>query len=114
MKGPRVWQPQNPRKLDASGTASLARVACPAGAEACKLVVPERAAARIAGKRYLLTVLAPERIKPGKSANVRVRLAKGARAALGAKKLTLRLPIVVDSGAGPSKQIATVTIVGRG
>lgn len=110
----RVWQPDNPLKLDASGTAALARVTCPAGAGACRLVVPERTAARIGGKRFLLTVLAPERIKAGASAKVRIRLPRGARSALGAKKLTLRLPIVVDSGGGPSKQLAQVTIVGRG
>jgi len=109
----RVWQPEAPQKLDARGVASVARVACPAGAAACRLVVPERTAARIAGKRHLLTVLAPERIKAGGSAKVRVRLAPGARAALGAKKLTLRVPIVVDSGGRTSKLIAEVTIVGR-
>lgn len=113
-KRARVWQPEGPRKLDESGTAQLARVACPAGGSACSLVVPERKAARLGGKRYLLTVLAPDRIKPGAGASVRIRVPKGARAALGAGKLTLRVPIVVASGGATSKQIAKVTIVGRG
>jgi hypothetical protein len=113
-KPARVWQSRGTRKLDASGAAQLAGIACPAGAGACRLVVPERTAARIGGKRYLLTVLAPERIKAGGAAKVRVRLPKGARAALGTRKLTVRVPIVVDHGGRTSRRIAKVTIVGRG
>jgi hypothetical protein len=113
-KPARFWQPSGRRKLDASGTATLARVACPAGSGACRLVVPERSAARIGGKRYLLTVLAPARVEAGGSAKVRVRLPKGARAALGARKLTVRVPIVVDHGGRTSKRIVKATIVGRG
>jgi hypothetical protein len=113
-KPARFWQPRGRQKLDASGAAPLARVSCPAGSVACRLVVPERTAARIGGKRYLLTVLAPNRVKAGGSTKVRVRLPKGARAALGARKLTVRVPIVVDHGGRTSKRIAKVTLVGRG
>jgi hypothetical protein len=113
-KPARVWQSRGARKLDAGGTAQLAAIACPAGTVACRLVVPERTAARIGGKRYLLTVLAPERIKAGGGAKVRIRLPKAARSALGTKKLTVRVPIVVDHAGRTSKQIAKVTIAGRG
>ncbi|MBS1676095.1 MAG: hypothetical protein JST08_01800 [Actinobacteria bacterium] len=111
-KPARVSLPGGPRKLDARGSASLARVACPAGTAACRLVVPERTAVRIGGKRFLLTVLAPGKVKAGGSTTVRVSLPKGARAALGAGKVTLRVPIVVDSGGRSTKQIAKVTLVG--
>ncbi len=104
---------KGPQKLDARGVTTLAKIACPKGA-ACRLVVPERTAKRIAGKRYLLDVLAPEKIAPGKTATVKVKLPKAAREALGAGKLTLRVPVVVRAGTAVSKVTLKVTIMGRG
>ncbi len=67
------------RKLDPSGVATLATLACPGGGSACRTVVPSRVAAKIDGKRYLLTVVAPSQIGAGKSGAIKVRLPKAAR-----------------------------------
>lgn len=110
----RIALPGGSHELDRSGRAQVATLACPPGAGACEVIVPERVAVRIAGKRYLLAVLAPSRLAAGKSAAVRVRLPRAARTALGADRVTLRLRIVVRAGERVAKRDGRVTIVGQG
>ncbi|MFT3864930.1 MAG: HtaA domain-containing protein [Solirubrobacterales bacterium] len=102
-------------RLNAKGTARIATLSCPAGvAKACEAIVPARLAARIGGRRYLIKVEAPRKVRPGRSAAVTVALPKGARRALGKGKVTLRLRIVVRSGKKATSKVAKVTIAGRG
>lgn len=101
-------------RLDRKGAATIAGLACPRGGAACETIVPARIAARIGGRRWLLGVAAPKKIKAGRGAAVKVTLPKGARAALGDGKLTLRLRIAVRSGKKMTAKVARVTIVGRG
>ena len=100
------------RKLDASGSATLAKLACPSGGSACKTVVPKHVAAKIGGKRWLLAVIAPKRIGAGKSGAVKVRLPKGAREALGKGKLAVSLDVVLKANGTSAKHLLKVKIAG--
>jgi hypothetical protein len=100
------------RKLDASGVATLAKFACPSGGSACKTVVPKHVAAKIAGKRWLLAVIAPKRIGAGKSGAVKVWLPKGAREALGNGKLAIGLSVVLKANGASAKHLLKVKIAG--
>lgn len=98
--------------LDRRGVAKVATVACPAGGSACQVVAPDRLMKRIAGKRYVIGVSAPAKVKAGAEVPVKVRLSKGARVALGDGRLKLRLRIVVRAGGRTTTKVVTVTIVG--
>lgn len=98
--------------LDGRGTAKVATVDCPAGGSACEVLAPDRLMKRIGGKRYVIGVTVPAKVKAGAEAPVKVRLSKGARAALGDGRLKLRLRIVVRSGGQVTTKVVAVTIVG--
>ncbi|HEY0279568.1 MAG TPA: hypothetical protein VGC32_14985 [Solirubrobacterales bacterium] len=100
------------RKLSSSGVATVATFSCPSGGSACKTVVPKHVAAKIGGKRWLLAVIAPKKIGAGKSAAVKVRLPKGARAALGTGKLAVSLSIVLKANGNSAKHLLKAKIVG--
>lgn len=101
-------------RLDAKGRARIATLACPkGGVRWCEAIVPARLAARIGGKRHLLSVKAPRRIKAGHSAPVTVVLPKGARNALAGDRLKVRLRIVVRAGKKATSKVAVVTLVGK-
>ncbi len=95
-----------------SGSATLATLACPSGGSACKTVVPKHVAAKIAGKRWLLAVIAPKQIGAGKSGAVKVRLPKGAREALGNGKLACQLRVVLKANGTSAKHLVKVKIAG--
>ncbi|HVW46948.1 MAG TPA: HtaA domain-containing protein [Solirubrobacterales bacterium] len=101
-------------RLGRKGVATIARLACPKGGADCAPIVPARIAVRIGGRRRLIGVAVPRRIKAGGAAAVKVSLSKGARTALGDGKVGLRLRIAVRSGERMTSRIAKVTIVGRG
>jgi hypothetical protein len=99
-------------KLDASGRATLANLACPSGGTACKTVVAKHVAAKVGGKRWLLAVIAPKQIGAGKSGAVKVRLPKGAREALGEGKLAVKLGVVLKGNGKSTKHQLKATIAG--
>jgi hypothetical protein len=100
------------RKLGAGGVATLAKFTCPSGGTVCKTVVPKHVAAKIAGKRWLLAVIAPKQIGAGKSGAVKVRLPKGAREALGKGKLAFSVNVVLKANGTSAKHLLKVKIAG--
>ena len=101
------------QKLGANGVAKVATLACPSGGAACTTTVPKRLGAKIAGKRYVLGVMAPKKIGAGKSASVRVHVPKAAREALGAGKYQVKLPVALHANGLTTKQVVKVKIAGR-
>jgi hypothetical protein len=101
------------RMLGGGGVAKVATLSCPAGGTACKVTVPARVATKIGGKRFVLSVIAPQKIGAGKSAAVKVRLPKAAREALGARKLALKLPIALYANGQVTKKVVKVAIAGK-
>jgi hypothetical protein len=99
--------------LGSAGTVTVATLACPVGGTACKTVVPKRVAAKIGGKRYLLTVSAPQTIAAGKSAAVKVKLPKGARAALAGKQLTVKVKVSLYANGRSTSHVVKVKIAGK-
>jgi hypothetical protein len=99
--------------LGSGGSVTVATLTCPAGGTACKTVVPKRIAAKIGGKRYVLTVSAPQKIAPGKSAAVKVNLPKGARAALAGGKLTVKIKVGVYANGQSTSHVVKVKIAGK-
>lgn len=100
-------------KLGAGGVVKVATIACPAAGTVCRTVVPSRVAAKIGGRRYALTVLAPKRIGAGKSGAVKVKLPKAARKALGAKKVAIRIRVGLAANGVTAKHVVKVKIAGR-
>lgn len=101
------------RRFDGNGVATLAKLACPSGGTVCKTVVAKHVAAKIGGRRWLLTVVAPKRIGAGRSAAVKVRVPKGAREALGGEELALRLKLVLKANGTSARHLLKVKIAGR-
>lgn len=100
-------------KLGAGGVVTVATLACPVGGTACETTVPKRLAAKIGGKRYVLTVSAPKSIAAGKSAAIKVRLPKAAREALGVKKLGVKFQVSLEANGKTTKRAVKVTIAGK-
>jgi hypothetical protein len=101
------------QKFGANGVATVANLACPSGGATCTTTVPKRLGAKIAGKRYVLGVMAPKKIGAGKSATVRVHVPKAAQAALGAKKYTVKLNVALHANGLTTKKVVTVKIAGK-
>jgi hypothetical protein len=101
------------QKFGSDGVAKLANLACPSGGATCTTTVPKRLAAKIAGKRYVLGVMAPKKIGAGKSATVRVHVPKAAQEALGAKKYTVKLNVALHANGSTTKQVVKVAIAGK-
>lgn len=101
------------QKFGANGVAKVASLACPSGGATCTTTVPKRLGAKIAGKRYVLGVMAPKKIGAGKSATVRVHVPKAAQAALGAEKYQVKLPVALHANGLTTKQVVKVKIAGR-
>jgi hypothetical protein len=99
--------------VGSNGVVKLASLICPIGGAACKTVIPKHVGARIGGERYLIGVIAPKTIGAGKSAAVRAKLPKGARAALGDGKLTITLPIKLKANGSVIKKTLKVKIAGK-
>jgi hypothetical protein len=91
----------------------VATVICPAGGATCRTVVPSRVKAKIAGKRYVLTVFAPKQIAAGKSAPIKVGLPKAAKAALEGKKLAVRIRVGLVANGVTAKHVVKVKIAGK-
>jgi hypothetical protein len=92
------------------GVVKLAGLVCPSGGSVCKTVVPKHVGARIGGERFLIDVTAPKTIAAGKSANVRAKLPKAAREALGDGKLVVSLPVQLKGNGKVLKQTLKVKI----
>jgi hypothetical protein len=111
--------PQKPTALGgvqtfgANGVVKVASLACPSGGATCTTTVPKRLGAKIAGKRYVLGVMAPKKIGAGKSAAVKVHVPKAAREALGAKKYRVKLTVALHANGATTKQVVKVKIAGR-
>jgi len=101
------------RKFGSNGVATVAKLSCPSGGATCTTTVPKRLAAKIAGKRYVVGVMAPKKIGAGKSATVRVHLPKAAQKALGAKRFLVKLHLAVHANGLTTKELVKVKIAGR-
>jgi hypothetical protein len=101
------------QKLGANGVATLARLTCPSAGATCVIAVPKRLGAKIAGKRYVLRVMAPKKVGAGKSARLRVHLPKAARKALGAKRLLVKVKVALHANGRTTKKVVKVKIAGR-
>jgi hypothetical protein len=101
------------QKFGANGVATVASLSCPSGGATCTTTVPKRLGAKIAGERYVLGVMAPKKIGAGKSATVRVHVPKAARAALGAKKYTVKLNVALHANGLTTKKVVKVKIAGK-
>lgn len=101
------------RKLGAKGVAKLARLTCPSGGATCRVTVPKRLGAKIAGKRYLLRVMAPKKIGAGRSATVRVHVPKATRKALGAKRHLVKVKVALHANGHTTKRVVKAKIAGR-
>ena len=97
----------------ANGVAKVATLTCPSGGATCTTTVPKRLGAKIAGQRYVLGVMAPEKIGAGRSATVRVHVPKAAQEALGAKKHLVKLTVALHANGQTTKQLVKVKIAGR-
>lgn len=104
---------KGPRKLGRHGVVKLARIVCPRGGSPCRIAVPRRLGVKIGGKRYVLRVMAPKRIAPGKWVTVRVHLPRAARKALGARRARVRLRIVVRANGHATRRVVKMTVRGR-
>lgn len=101
------------QKFGANGIAKLARLSCPSGGATCATTMPKRLGVKIAGKRYVLGVLAPKKIGAGNSAIVRVHVPKAAQKALGAKKYLVKVKVAVHANGHTTKRVVKVKIAGR-
>jgi hypothetical protein len=101
------------QKFGANGVAKVASLTCPTDGATCTTTVPKRLGAKIAGKRYVLGVMAPKKIGAGKSATVRVHVPKAAQEALGAKKYEVKLTVALHANGATTKQVVKVKIAGR-
>jgi hypothetical protein len=99
--------------IGSDGVVTLAGLTCPTGGTNCKTVVPKHVGVRIGGERFLIGVMAPKTIGAGKSAEVRARLPKAAREALGGGKLTIALPVTLKANGKVVKQTLKVKIGGK-
>ncbi|MDO8210315.1 HtaA domain-containing protein [Conexibacter sp. CPCC 206217] len=103
--------PKAVQRVGAKRIATVATVACPAGA-ACSLKAPKVVGVRIGGKRYSARVVAPQRIAAGKRAALRVRLTKAAVKRLAGRRATVRVVVTVTSGSVATKRTVSVTLRG--
>jgi hypothetical protein len=101
------------RTFGADGIVKLARLTCPSGGATCRTAVPKRLGAKIAGKRYLLRVMAPKKIGAGKWATVRVHVPKAARQALGAKQHLVKVKVAIHANGHTTKRVVKAKIAGR-
>lgn len=101
------------QRFGANGVAKVASLACPSGGATCTTTVPKRLGAKIAGKRFVLGVMAPKKIGAGKSATVRVRVPKAAQEALDEKSYQVKLPVALHANGATTKQVVKVKIAGR-
>ncbi|MBB4665059.1 HtaA domain-containing protein [Conexibacter arvalis] len=80
-------------RLNRSGVATVATVACPRGGGACRVRVPRTIRVRVAGRRYGVRLLAPKTVRAGRRAAVRVRLSRAARTRLAGRRLAIRFTL---------------------
>jgi hypothetical protein len=104
---------QTERSASRKRLARLAMLSCPSGGEACRVAAPKRTAARIAGKRYMLTVLAPKTIGSGKTAAIRVRLPQAAADRLEGRRTTIELEVTIAANGKKTTRTIEVTIKGE-
>lgn len=100
--------------LDRSRRATVATIACRAGASAsaCRVTTPKRVTVKIGGKRFTLTVTAPRSVAAGKRGSVRVQLPEAASARLAGKRVTVKVKLTVTSGGRKVTRTVTVTLKG--
>jgi hypothetical protein len=78
--------------------------------EPCTVAVPKRVNVKIAGKVYRADVLVPKRIGAGRSAKLRVKLPKAARAALAGRRAQVNVKVSVGSGGRKTTRMVRVTV----
>lgn len=100
-------------KLSKARLATLATVACPAGA-ACRVSAPKTVKVKIRKRRFTLTVLGAGAIAPGRKATIRVRLTKAAAKRLRKKTVKVKLRLTTTVNGMAISRTVTVKVKGRG
>lgn len=88
---------------------TLATVRCPAGTATCTVKAPRRVTMTIAGKRYGLTVVAPDRLAPGTTGTLRVRVPAAAARRLAGRTSAITVKLSV-SGERPTVKTVKVRV----
>lgn len=90
-----------------AGVATIATLRC--GTAACAVKAPKWVKVKIDGKRYKVKVLAPKALKPRRSAKLRVKLPRAARAALAGRRAKVKVKVtLVAGGAKASKTVRAI------
>ncbi len=103
--------PQGPRAVSARRLASVATLRCPSGGADCSIAAPKRVNVSIAGRRFTLSVLAPQKVSAGGRATVRVRLPYAAAKRLAGRRasVTIRLSVAFDGTRASRTVKVTIT-----
>jgi hypothetical protein len=104
-----ITVPKKTQPVSAKRLASVATLACPAGAT-CTVKAPARVKVTIAGARHALTVLAPKTIKAGRTATVRVRLSKAAYTRLAGRSTRVKLTLTITANGTRMSRAVQITL----
>ncbi len=99
--------------MDGGRRAQVAEVTCPLGGGTCALIVPARVTTTIAGRRYVLAVIAHRAVRPGRRTGVRVQFPPGAARALRGRIAPVVVSIrVADRTTGVARDVRSVLTPG--
>jgi hypothetical protein len=93
------------KRVGRSRTVAVATIVCPraAAASACRVSAPRTITLKFKRKTYTLTVSAPRSVRPGRRADVTVKLPRALKTRLAGKQTTIKLTLTVG---GARKAIA--------
>jgi hypothetical protein len=96
------------------GVARVATLRCPAGTRGgCRIVAPARVKVRIGGRVFRARILAPGRVRAGRSAALRVRLPEAARSRLAGRRATVTVRVALSGGGQRVSRQVSVGLRGR-
>lgn len=107
---PPAFKPVKPQGIAKNRTAKVAILTC--GGVDCKVTVPRSVTFKIGKKRYRAAVTAPESVKAGRRAEVRVKLTKAAVKALKGRTAKLKVKITVVADGKSVVKTSSVTLRG--
>ncbi|MBE2320884.1 HtaA domain-containing protein [Solirubrobacter sp. CPCC 204708] len=101
-------------RLSSRRVATLATVACPAGAAAgCSVRVPKTLRLTIAGKRYAATLSTKTRLGAGRAGTVKLKLGSAAAKRLRGRSTKVKLEVTTTIAGKATSSTVTVTLQGR-
>lgn len=99
------------RSVGESGWVAIGRLRCPA--RPCRVGAPEKVATRVGGRLIRARVIGPQRLAPGRSAKLKLKLSQGALARLSDRSAKLRVKLKLRAGKKAWARLTVVTLKRR-